>query len=71
MKFKPQAVSYLVLAGVLLGLQIMAFFDPIGTKMADDGDPFGTAVQPVWLRIFIAVIILLLFIRSICLMRQK
>ena len=33
-------LSLLGLVGVLVS--ILAIIDPVGTKMADDGDPFGT-----------------------------
>jgi len=38
----------LVLAGfILAGIEFLAVLDPEGTKMADDGDPFGP-VAPWW-----------------------
>ncbi|HRH40444.1 MAG TPA: hypothetical protein PKY82_02280 [Pyrinomonadaceae bacterium] len=34
----------LLLFGILgVGLGILDILDPVGTKMADDGDPFGTS----------------------------
>ena len=34
------------LAVLLFGLEIVALVDPVGTKMADDADPFGP--PPPW-----------------------
>jgi hypothetical protein len=39
----------LILFGLLLsGLTVIAILDPVGTKMADDADPFGDPYVPFW-----------------------
>ena len=38
----------LVIAALLLVLELLALKDPVGTKLADDGDPFGNRHQPWW-----------------------
>jgi hypothetical protein len=42
------AVVLLVLAGMLLTVELLALLDPVGTKLADDADPFGHPFQPWW-----------------------
>jgi hypothetical protein len=34
-------IALLALGLLFLGVAIMGFIDPVGIKMADDGDPFG------------------------------
>ncbi len=49
MKNAIKAVSsvFLFLLGFLvLVMEILALIDPVGTKMADDGDPFSDPYQP-------------------------
>lgn len=41
------AIVLLVAAGVLGLVEALAVLDPVGTKMADDGDPFGLST-PLW-----------------------
>ena len=36
------------IAVVLLFFEIVALVDPVGTKLSDDGDPFGNPYQPWW-----------------------
>lgn len=37
------AIVLLVAAAILGLVEALAILDPVGTKMADDGDPFGRA----------------------------
>jgi hypothetical protein len=53
------AVLLLAVAGILLVFEVSAFLDPVGTKLADDADPFGTA-EPWWVHaLWFALIALL------------
>ena len=49
----------LALAAVLLFFEVIALIDPVGTKMADDNDPFGPPppwyVHVVWFGVIAAV----------------
>ncbi|MFN7944028.1 MAG: hypothetical protein U0Z53_01530 [Blastocatellia bacterium] len=36
----------LLLGGIALPFELLALIDPVGTKMSDDGDPFGP--PPGW-----------------------
>lgn len=39
--------ALLLLLAVLLALgEVVAILDPVGTKMSDDGDPFGDPYRP-------------------------
>lgn len=40
--------ALLGIAALLLVMELMALADPVGTKMADDGDPFAEPNQPWW-----------------------
>ena len=40
------AILFLVIAAALGILEVLAVVDPVGTKMADDGDPFGNPYVP-------------------------
>jgi hypothetical protein len=47
-------------AGLLLVLKLMAMVDPVWTKLADDGDPYGDRYAPWWVHaLWFAVIALL------------
>ncbi len=48
------------IAALLLVLELLALADPVGTKMADDGDPFGNPYQPWWVHALWFVIVALL-----------
>ena len=52
------SILLLLFAGVLGVVQFLAIVDPVGTKMADDGDPFGDPYVP-WYQhaVFILIII--------------
>ena len=41
------SVALLLLAAVLGALHLLAVVDPVGTKMADSGDPFGDPSIPL------------------------
>ena len=45
------------LAVLLLAVELLALADPVGTKLADDGDPFGNPYAPWWVHLawFIAI----------------
>lgn len=57
--------------GLLLGLlEIVAIVDPVGTKMADDADPFGDPyISPLQHAIFI-ILTLAFFALSIWFLRR-
>src|SRR5688500_11534599 len=66
------AILLLLVAGLLGVVQLIAVIDPVGTKMADDGDPFGNRFVP-WYQhaIFILVIIACVVIASRLLRRKQ
>ena len=66
------AILLLLVAGLLGIVQLIAIIDPVGTKMADDGDPFGNPYVP-WYQhaIFILIIIACVAIASRCLRRKQ
>ena len=48
--------------GSLVGLiEIIALIDPVGTKMADDSDPFGNPYIPWYVHVFYIVFALACF----------
>ncbi|CAN5628465.1 hypothetical protein BH20ACI4_BH20ACI4_24980 [soil metagenome] len=48
--------------GSLIGLlEIIALIDPVGTKMADDADPFGNPYIPWYVHAFYIVFVLACF----------
>jgi hypothetical protein len=48
------------IAALLLALELMALADPVGTKMSDDGDPFGNPHKPWWVdALWFAIVALL------------
>jgi chromate transport protein ChrA len=57
------ALILFLLAGVIALVEFIALIDPVGTKMADDADPFGDPHIP-WYKhaIFILVIVALILI---------
>jgi hypothetical protein len=57
---KVIAFLLVVIGLVLAGIEIIAVVDPVGTKMADDGDPFGYIVS--WgVHVFWLIVILACF----------
>jgi amino acid permease len=40
------SVFLFLLGFLVLVMEILALIDPVGAKMADDGDPFGNPYQP-------------------------
>ena len=51
-----------VLAGCIMLLSsVVALFDPLGTKMADDNDPFGDPGRPLYPIFLILVSAVLIF----------
>jgi hypothetical protein len=51
--------GFSLLLGLTVGLvEIVALIDPVGTKMADDADPFGNPYEP-WYKhaVYIAFVI--------------
>jgi hypothetical protein len=58
-----------VVGAVLTVIEVIAILDPVGTKMADDGNPFGP-VAPWWVHVFWAVVIFGCFLFSFRLLRR-
>lgn len=58
-EFLGKLVSIL-LGCIILPLAIIALLDPVGTKMADDSDPFGDPGGPLYpiFLIFISVVLI-------------
>jgi chromate transport protein ChrA len=53
-------LGLLGIASLLLVFELIALADPVGTKLADDGDPYGNPYQPWWVHaLWFAVIALL------------
>lgn len=53
--------GFLGVLGLLVGfLEVIAIIDPVGTKMADDGDPFGDPYIPLPQHLFFIVLTILL-----------
>lgn len=48
-----------LLGCIILPVSLIALFDPVGTKMADDGDPFGDPGGPLY-PIFLLIVSLVL-----------
>ena len=48
------------IAALLLAFELLALADPVGTKMGDDGNPFGNPYQPWWVHaLWVAIVALL------------
>lgn len=58
------ALILLLIAGLLAVIEVLGIVDPVGTKMADDGDPFGSPRVVAWpeLAVVIAIIAVLVWI---------
>jgi hypothetical protein len=58
------ALILLLIAGLLAVIEVLALVDPVGTKMADDGDPFGSPRVVTWpeLAVVIAIIAVIVWI---------
>ena len=52
------AIFLLLVAGMFTVVQLLAIIDPVGTKMADDGDPFGNPHVP-WYQHTVSVLIII------------
>ena len=52
------AIILLLFAGLLGIVELIAIVDPVGTKMADDGDPFGNPHVPWYQHVIFILIIL-------------
>jgi hypothetical protein len=65
------AILLLLTAGVLAVFELIALIDPRGTKMADDGDPFGAPVPWHVHAIWITVILLVVASAVVLLQRRK
>jgi hypothetical protein len=55
---KLVALILFLLAGVIALVELIALIDPVGTKMADDADPFGDPHVP-WYKHAIFVMVVL------------
>ena len=66
------AILLLLFAGLLGIGELIAIVDPVGTKMADDGDPFGNPHVP-WYQhaVFVLVVIACVAIASRLLRRKQ
>lgn len=61
----------LALVGVALTvIEAVAVLDPSGTKMADDGNPFGS-VAPWWVHLLWVAVILGCFVAAFRLLRRS
>ncbi|MFN0108571.1 MAG: hypothetical protein ACKVZH_06920 [Blastocatellia bacterium] len=60
------AIVLFLIAGLLAVIEVFAFVDPAGTKMADDADPFGSPHIVTWpeLAIVVAIITVLIWIAA-------
>jgi nicotinamide riboside transporter PnuC len=65
------AILLFLVAGLLGLLQFIAIIDPVGTKMADDGDPFGNPFTPWYQHAIIALIIVACVVIASRLLRRK
>jgi MYXO-CTERM domain-containing protein len=61
----------LAFALLLLALKLLALADPVGTKMADDGDPFGDPHQPWWVHAIYFAAVALLVAAGVRLIRRR
>ena len=66
------AIILLLSAGLLSIIELIDIVDPVGSKMADDGDPFGNPHVP-WYQhaVFIIIIIACVVIASLLLRRKQ
>jgi uncharacterized RDD family membrane protein YckC len=51
----------ILLGCIILPLAIIALLDPVGTKMADDSDPFGDPGGPLYPIFLILISVVLIF----------
>ncbi len=51
----------ILLGCIILALSIIALLDPVGTRMADDSDPFGDPGGPLYPIFLIFISIVLIF----------
>jgi hypothetical protein len=51
----------ILLGCIILPLSIVALLDPVGTKMADDSDPFGDPGGPLYPIFLILISVVLIF----------
>jgi len=60
----------LLLSGIALPFELLALIDPVGTKMSDDGDPFGP--PPGWKHHAVSLtVIACLFLLGFTLLKRK
>lgn len=60
--FKVLLAMFFAALGSLIGLlELIAIIDPVGTKMADDSDPFGNPHIPLYVHAFYIVFVLACF----------
>lgn len=65
-------VLLLAFIGLLLsGLTVIAILDPVGTKMADDADPFGDPYVPFWWHLIFFAISAACFIGAYFLLKNR
>jgi len=52
------ALALFLIAGLIAVIEAWAFVDPVGTKMADDGDPFGSPRIVTWPELAIVILVI-------------
>ncbi len=63
--------TFLFGVGTIIGLiELIALFDPVGTKMADDADPFGNPHIPWYVHAIYILVTLSCFYFGYLLMRS-
>lgn len=63
--------ALLGIAALLLVFEVIAIVDPVGTKMADDNDPFGNPYKPWWVHAAWLAIIALIATGGVRLARRR
>jgi hypothetical protein len=64
--------GFSMLLGLIVGLvEIFALIDPVGTKMADDADPFGNPHEPWYKHAIYIAFVIGCFLVSFLLVRQS
>jgi hypothetical protein len=65
------AILLFSVAGLLGVVQLIAIIDPVGSKMADDGDPFGNPTIPWYQHAVYALIIVACVVIASRLLRRE
>ena len=59
------------IAALVVVIELIAHANPVATKMADDGDPFGNPSTPWWTHALLFVIVALLVAVGARLVRRR